>query len=519
MSRSSIPLLCLSLLVSCRGASSPPEKAEGESWSVTAWSEHYELFAETEPFAAGREAISHAHFTYLPDFSALDEGSVTGILRGADGGEQTFVSPEPLRAGIFNVAFRPEREGTYDLVFRVENRKASEEIAAGKVRVGSEASPGGLAAAPDVEAEGPAAGEPVGFLKEQQWRTAFATDWAREGSVREALRAPARVLAAGGGETTVTAPADGVVTAAPWPHVGREVRKGSALFVLTPRVAADRSLAELGADVAALEAELGAAEARLGRLRELVAVEAASRRELEEADARVTALQARIAAARSEQRTASAVRGGSGGLAETFRVTAPIAGRLAQVSVTPGQLVAAGAPLARIVKAEPVWLELALQPQQASRLVQSPPAPAGLFVRRWAEEEPFLVPAHDVRLVSRAPEVDPGTGTVAVILEVRRSVDLLRIGSRVEAELFLPRELQGIVIPASALVDDGGVEVVYVQLDGESFERREIQIEARQGTVALVRGIGAGERIVTRGGNAIRRAALLGSGAIEGHVH
>ncbi|HSF44212.1 MAG TPA: efflux RND transporter periplasmic adaptor subunit, partial [Thermoanaerobaculia bacterium] len=82
-----------------------------------------------------------------------------------------------------------------------------------------------------------------------------------------------------------------------------------------------------------------------------------------------------------------------------------------------------------------------------------------------------------------------------------------------------PGEKTGIVIPAAALVDDGGVEVVYVQLGGEGFERREVEIEARQGALVLVRGIVPGERVVTQGGNAIRRSELLGSGAVEGHVH
>ncbi len=108
---------------------------------------------------------------------------------------------------------------------------------------------------------------------------------------------------------------------------------------------------------------------------------------------------------------------------------------------------------------------------------------------------------------------------MTVILEVRRGVDQLRLGSRVEADVLLPGDLSGIVIPASSLVDDSGIEVVYVQLGGESFDRREVQVEARQGALALVRGIAAGERIVTQGGNAIRRSSLLGSGAVEGHVH
>lgn len=492
-----------------------------EGWSVTAWSEHYELFAETDPLIAGREAAAHAHFTYLPDFSALNEGSVTGILRGPDGREESFLAPKALRAGIFNVVFKPQREGTYDLVFRVRNSKASEDIPAGRVRVGAAASPGNIPSnpvelplgAPDAEA---VAGEPVGFLKEQQWRTEFATAWAREGTLKRALRTPGKVLPAGGSEAILTAPVDGVVTAASWPHPGLEVGRGAPLFVLTPRVSADQSVARLRADIAELEAELGTAKERLDRLRELLQVEAASRRDVDEADARVKGLSARLDAARQDHAAAAAVRGGGGAGPESFRIASPIAGRVAEVTVSPGQFVSAGTPLGRVVRTSPVWVELALQPEQAASFDQ---VPAGLSVRRWAGEEPFVIPGEDLRLVARSPEVHAGTGTVPVVLEVRRGVDVLRLGSRIEAEVLLSQELSGIVIPASSLVDDSGVEVVYIQLDGESFDRREVRVEARQGPLALVRGITSGERIVTKGGNAIRRSSLLGSGAVEGHVH
>jgi cobalt-zinc-cadmium efflux system membrane fusion protein len=499
------------------GEDHPHAEEEAESWAVTAWSEHYELFAETDPLIAGQEAPSHAHFTYLPDFSAVNEGSVTGILRGPDGREESFLSPKPLRAGIFNVVFKPSREGTFDLIFRVQNQKASEDIPAGRVSVGSAASPGHLEelppGAPDEEA---AAGEPVGFLKEQQWRTEFATEWARPGAVKRALRASGRVLPAAGGEAILTAPVDGVVTAARWPHPGLDVGRGAPLFLLTPRVAADQSLAGLRADVTELEAELETARARLARLQELLAVEATSRRDVEEAETRVKTLSARLEAARRDRAGASASRGGSAGGPESFRIPSPIAGRVAEVAVSPGQFVSAGDSLGRVVRTSPVWIELALQPDQAGALSE---APAGLSIRRWAGEEPFPIPGEDLRLVSRAPEINASAGTVPVILEVRRSADLLRLGSRVEAEVLLPGDLSGIVIPASSLVDDSGVEVVYVQLGGESFDRREVQVEARQGPLALVRGIAAGERIVTKGGNAIRRSSLLGSGAVEGHVH
>jgi multidrug efflux pump subunit AcrA (membrane-fusion protein) len=88
-----------------------------------------------------------------------------------------------------------------------------------------------------------------------------------------------------------------------------------------------------------------------------------------------------------------------------------------------------------------------------------------------------------------------------------------------EANLVLPGERSGIVVPAAAVVDDGGTAVVYAQLAGESFARREVRVRGRQGRFVLVEGLGAGERVVERGGEAIRRSTLLSAGEPEGHVH
>jgi hypothetical protein len=60
---------------------------------------------------------------------------------------------------------------------------------------------------------------------------------------------------------------------------------------------------------------------------------------------------------------------------------------------------------------------------------------------------------------------------------------------------------------------------VYLQLAGESFVREEVTVAARQGERALVEGLVPGQRLVIRGGDAVRRATLTAGGAAEGHVH
>ncbi len=350
------------------------------------------------------------------------------------------------------------------------------------------------------------------FLKVQQWRTEFATAWVREGALGESVEGPARVKAAGGGEVVLTAPVDATVAATPWPHTGLDLPAGGTVFRLVPRVGG-RSLPELRAEASSLEADVDVARRRVERLSELLRVEATSPAELERAKATLAGLEARLASARGG--LATTYGPGATHAAAAIAVTAPWAGRVAQVSVSPGQTVAAGAPLGRFVRVRPLWIDVALAPGDAGRVQRSP---RGLFLRQPGRPEPLAITS-GVRHVARAPEVDARTATVSVLLEIDRSASELPLGSAVEAEIVLPGERRGIVVPLPAVLDDAGAAVAYVQLDGESFARREVRVLGRLGSEALVEGLRPGERLVTRGAGAVRRSSQLSSGAPEAHVH
>lgn len=492
----------------------PPAAAE-ESWSLTTWGELYEVFPETEPLVAGQVALSHTHVTVLADFSPLRTGTVSAVLRGS-GTEQSFAGTFK-RDGIFEIPFRAAREGTYDLAFRVDSAAGREEIPAGKVTVGTSSAPGALAEPPAPPHGAVPAGDATetSFLKEQQWKTGFATQWVREGSARHAVRGAARIRPIAGGEVVLTAPVDATVAGQPWPHVGLAVARGSAVFRLAPSVSSARSLPELAGDVSALQAEAGATRARADRLEALLKVEAVSRAEVERARAAATALEARLRAARQDLDAATAARTGSGA-GTPLTVRAPWPGIVASVDVSPGQSVAAGTALGRLVKRAPLWLEVALRPEDAAVIGNAVDA---VNVRRNTGRQAETTSLSNVRFVARAPEVDPRTGAQTLTLEAVDSSGALAIGSVVEAEIVLPGGRPGITVPASALVDDGGITVVYVQLSGEAFARREVRVVGRAGATVTVEGLAPGERLVTRGAASIRRASLLSTGAPEGHVH
>jgi membrane fusion protein, heavy metal efflux system len=485
------------------------DEGETESWAVTAWGERYELFPEIDPLIAGELAESHTHVTVLDGFAPLAEGRVAIVLRDAAGGEEVFAETRAKRPGIFGVGVRPAREGERELLFRIDSAAGFEEIAGGRVRVGSAAAPGGALA----DAEAPA--DEIPFLKEQQWKVPFATAWAEEGELRPGLVAPARVVPRPGGDRVLTAPAAGRLEAEPWPYPGLAVRRGAAVFRLVPRLDPDVSLAEREAAVAALAAELAPAAARADRQARLADEGVVAREEAEIAAGARDALAARLEGA--ERDLESARRSWAGGAAPggALTVAAPFDGTVAMVEATPGQAVEAGAAVAHFVAAGGWWLELALPPRAAAALA---PGPLELSLRPRGGE-PIALASGAARLVSVAPEVDAASGRVVALVELPRELGGLAAGEAVEVELAGGEPRLGVVVPESALVDDAGVPVVYVQSSGEGFVRREVQVLVRRIDRALIEGVLAGERIVTLGGAAIRRATLAGTGVADGHVH
>ena len=483
-----------------KAADSHGHEHDQEPWAVTSWGERYEVFAEAAPLAVGETSKFHTHVTILDGFAPVTEGVVSAVLIDSTGATTVFTQPKALRAGIFSIEVKPEVAGRFDLVFRVESKAGTEEIRSGRVEVGSHDHPGALVeppAPPVAAAPVPASaagGDPISFLKEQQWRIPFATEWARSGSLNPSVSGPAHIRPAAGGEAVLTAPLDGVVVPSSRLYVGLAVTRGGPVVELRPRAPSGRSLA-------GIESESRLASERLARLEELFAAEAVSRAELDRARANAATLRAELDAV--------------GGTGRSVAVRAPFSGRIAEIMVTPGEAVAAGAILARLVQTDPLWVEVGLRPEVAGTLGS---APAGLVIQGGPGQAPVSFGARSVRLVSRSPEVDRTTGLVHTIVEVR-GAEGLRVGTAVQAEVLLPGQRAGIVVPAEAIVDDAGVPVVYVQPEGESFVRREIRIVGRQGDRVLVEGVGPADRVVTRGAAAIRRSAQMSSGEVEGHVH
>ena len=120
------------------------------------------------------------------------------------------------------------------------------------------------------------------------------------------------------------------------------------------------------------------------------------------------------------------------------------------------------------------------------------------------------------RLLSVGRLADEGSTLIPVTFEFDNRNDIPQ-GAIVEAYLIGEPVHDALVVPVTAITEAQGIYYVYVQLDEECYQRREVTLGARDGSnVQLLSGIEAGDRVVTRGAVSVKMAAA--SGAIP-HSH
>ena len=482
-------LALLSLALACADA---PEAAEPELGVVvvTQWNDATELFLEHPHLVAGVQTGNWAiHVTDREDFKPITSGSLTVTFSAAGGAGQTFTIDAPARDGIFLLDPAVERAGTY----QVELVLASPQVASRHVLQDVVVYPT-LAEAPRAEAE--EEGAAIGFLKEQQWKIPFAVVPAQEQVVARSASAPAEIVARDGALAQVSAPTSGIALAAAnlnAPSIGARVQSGDVLAVLAP-TAGDGGYARARGDLEQLERE---AE----RAQRLYAAGAIPEKRLQETRRDLEIARAEMAAI------------GSGADADMLlRVRAPISGVVADRSFVPGGRVEAGQPLFTVVDPSTVWLRVQMPAGAVSGM--SGGASTTFTVEGSAQTFPTS------RLVSIGSVLDPRTRTVPVVFEVANATGLVKVGQFARASVPVGGTVTGVAIPNDAILDDNGTPVAYVQIGGESFERRVLTLGPSDGSsTAIAEGIRLGEMVVTVGAYQVRLASLSPEGFSGGHAH
>jgi membrane fusion protein, heavy metal efflux system len=487
----------------------PPEP---RTLNVTHWTGKTELYMEYPPLVAGQSVRFAVHLTKLDDFHALDAGTPSLEFTPEGSGAPTLLrgSP-PSRPGAFRIDGAPPPAGRYRWAVIVNAPGLSDRHELPAVTVFPD-EPRARAEADALPADDPAA---IAYLKEQQWSNPFATAAVRDAGVRRSLRVPASIEPLSGGEALVAAPAAGRFAAASLVSIGAAVRPGQVLGQLEPRLATSDDRATLAADVAQAQVALDSARAEQVRAERLLADRAVPARRVEDARRAVATAAARLGAAeaRLAQRDETLRSGGGAAAGNAFTIRAPIAGRVASVFATLGASYDEGAPLFKIVRTDRVELRAqvpATDVEAARALHDVAFQPPGA-----ADPQPLHAEhAHD------AGVIDAKTGALPIQFEVDNRGGQLLVGQSGTATLLGRERIRLPAVPKAAVLYEAGRPYVFVQIGGERFVRRFVEVAVIDGeTVGVKSGVAVGDRVVTRGAYDVQLASAARGLPAEGHVH
>ncbi|QPK61650.1 efflux RND transporter periplasmic adaptor subunit [Methylomonas sp. LL1] len=504
-SSSLLLLICLVLALQVNGANA----AEREALAYTDYTENSELFVEFKVLVVGEASSFAAHLTKLADFKALTEGKVIVTLSGGGQADENFEAGPSENPGIFRPVVKPVHAGERQVSVTVQTPKLNSVHRLGPVQVYPD-----LQSAPKAKEEAKAPGE-ISFLKEQQWQVAFATSVVQRKTLRASLPATGVLHAPSNAETTLTAPSAGIVIfPEQMPVVGHEVARGQLLASIVPRLAERGDMASLSEEARKTQLRHDLAHKEHDRAKMLLDSGVMAERQTLTAQTTHELTHAEMEAA---QKRLNQYRQPAGASGSAIPLKAPLAGIIAQSFVSNGRYVESGEKLFQVVDRNRLWLEARVPEADSAQLTQI----SGAAFKVDGFDEIFEInPGENGRLVSLATVIDPVHRTLPVIFELDRPDPRLPLESFARVRLFTGQATEALAVPESALVDDNGLSVAFVQTGGESFERRLIKLGVRDaGFVEVKDGLAPTDRVVSQGAYLVYLAATAPGAAVHGHVH
>ena len=249
---------------------------------------------------------------------------------------------------------------------------------------------------------------------------------------------------------------------------GQPVKMGEILVELDS--------AQARADLAVAQAAVTESTSQYQRSKELLNTQAVSKSQFDQLVATKQANEARLSAARAR-------------LEDTV-IRAPFSGRVGLRKVSVGSLISPGALITTLDDTSIIKLDFSVPENVVASLRD------GLTVKAKTNAYPGRV--FTGRVSSVDSRIDPTSRSVAVRALVPNSDGALRPG------LFMTVDLESesrtaLVIPEEALVPEKSSQYVFIVRDGVA-SKREVTIGARQpGSVEVLAGLAAGERVIVEG--------------------
>ena len=473
------------------------ESHEEVKFQYTAYSSDFEVFAEADAFVVGEKANVLSHFSRLPDFKALENGSMT-IRLAVNGKEVSQTLDKPTRKGIFSFDIKAETAGKGSLKFVITSENKTFEVVVPEVTIFTSHEEALQASVKAVVSRT----NTTVFTKEQSWKVDFVTDFPRNEPFGQVIKTTAQVQSSQGDEIIVSAKTNGMVMISGNAVLeGKDVSKGQALFTISGSELADNNISVRYAEA---KNNLGKAKADYERSVELAKDKIVSAKDLLNA--------------KNQYDNAKAI---FDNLNTNFNasgqsVKSPMSGFVKQVLVKNGTYVEAGQPIVIVAQNKTLLLNAEVQQKYAPMLGSI----ASANIRTVQDNQTYSLEQLNGKVLSFGKATNSDNYLIPVSLQIDNTGSFTA-GGFVEVYLKTVTNTLALTVPTTSLLEDQGAFFMYVQVNPELFEKREVKIGATDGVRTEIRtGLNSGERVVTIGAILIKLAQATGTlDAHSGHVH
>ena len=461
---------------------------ESTTLSYTIFSNGYELFVEFPPLVVGNVSAFAAHFTRLSDYKPLSAGQLTAVIVKDGKGIRHRVDV-PTSPGIFRPALQPKEAGAYNLFFILETEKGESKFNLGNIEVYTD-----LESVP-IESDG--AEEGITFLKEQAWKTDFATQEIMESPFYSVITTSAKVKSQPQDEIVLNAQSSGKVVLNS--ILGESVNRGQLLAIVTGSGLENNITVKLNEYRIAYDKS----KSDYLRTKPLVDKQAVSAKDFLEIHSRYKQDSIRY------YQVANNISGNG------LKISAPFGGIVTEVYVHNGDFVENGQEIVTVTQNNSMLIEAYVNQKDYQQV-------AGIFdahFRLPSGEQIVKLSDINGQVNSKNAFVNESATRIPVSFTAAGN-DWLMPGMLLEAFLLTGKHESTLVVPLSGVIEEQGQYYVFVQLGGESFEKRQIILGDNDGVSAEVSsGLNAGDRIVTKGAYQVKLAAMAGDLPLHGHTH
>lgn len=283
---------------------------------------------------------------------------------------------------------------------------------------------------------------------------------------------------------------------------GDRVAEGAVLFTID-RTPFEATVDQRKAELAAAEATQRNTEVQLERTRELAAKGNSPQATLDQRAAEDARAKADVLRAQAALRQADI------NLSWT-NIVAPIAGRIGQAAVTPGNLVGPTTPpLATLVRTDPIYVTFPItQRELLAARRKAGGVPEKIVVRLRLADGTTYAKTGSIQLLDVA--ANQGTDSVTARAVFANPTGELIDGASVRVITDLGEAEKKLVVPSAAVSIDQQGAFVLVVGEGNKVEIKRPRVGGQRGIFTIVEaGLAAGDRIIVEGGQRVRPGMVV----------